>query len=167
MTRPRDLAAPFARGLPSTSVSNRGAGKTGYALHPRSRVLSCAIKTHTSIQVQRRHSGLRRAVVYGFYRVLPGDRAFAHVTSEKLSSQELDPSVGGRRRKVRRWQNAGVALLRAVLAPRNATPPTLNCPPVPPRLRSENPCQSKHQQEAGTTHRCSPPSGAHSPTAGA
>ena len=113
-TTSRSRGAIRPRFAINVRLPNRGAGKTGYALHPRSRVLSCAIKTHTSIQVQRRHSGLRRAVVYGFYRVLPGDRAFAHVTSEKLSSQELDPSVGGRRRKVRRWQNAGVALLRAV-----------------------------------------------------
>ena len=32
-----------------------GAGKAGCALHPRSRVQKCTKKTHTSIQVQRRH----------------------------------------------------------------------------------------------------------------
>src|SRR5882757_2682496 len=40
-----------------------GAGKTGCALHPRSRVQDGHKKTHTSIQVQRRQSGLPCAVV--------------------------------------------------------------------------------------------------------
>jgi hypothetical protein len=35
-----------------------GAGKTGCALHPRSRVQAAHKKAHTSIQVQRRQSGL-------------------------------------------------------------------------------------------------------------
>jgi hypothetical protein len=35
-----------------------GAGNTGYALYPRSRVPICAKRAHTSIQVQRRHSGI-------------------------------------------------------------------------------------------------------------
>ena len=35
-----------------------GAGKTGCALHPRSRVQGSKQKTHTSIQVQRKQSGL-------------------------------------------------------------------------------------------------------------
>jgi hypothetical protein len=41
--------------------------------------VSCAKmhkKTHTSIQVQRRQSGLPCAMVYGLLRALPGDRAF-------------------------------------------------------------------------------------------
>jgi hypothetical protein len=39
-----------------------GAGKTGCSLHPRSRVQSAQKNTHTSIQVQRKHSGLPCAV---------------------------------------------------------------------------------------------------------
>ena len=39
-----------------------GAGKTGCALHPRTRVQDCAKNTHTSIQVQSEHSGLPRAM---------------------------------------------------------------------------------------------------------
>src|SRR5712671_3098901 len=35
-----------------------GAGKTGCALHPRSRVQYVQKNAHTSIQVQRKHSGL-------------------------------------------------------------------------------------------------------------
>src|SRR6267142_1536461 len=40
------------------SLGIEGAGKTGCALHPRSRVQSAQKETHTSIQVQRKHSGL-------------------------------------------------------------------------------------------------------------
>jgi hypothetical protein len=40
-----------------------GAGDAGCALHPRSRVQNCAIVAHTSIQVQRKHSGIPHAMV--------------------------------------------------------------------------------------------------------
>ena len=39
-------------------LKHEGAGNAGCALHPRSRVQICARKTHTSIQVQRRQSGI-------------------------------------------------------------------------------------------------------------
>src|ERR1700692_4269398 len=42
---------------------NEGAGNTGCTLHPRSRVQKCTTKTHTSIQVQRRQSGIPCAMV--------------------------------------------------------------------------------------------------------
>jgi hypothetical protein len=42
----------------SVPPKQEGAGKTGCALHPRSRVQTAHKKTHTSIQVQRRQSGL-------------------------------------------------------------------------------------------------------------
>ena len=45
----------FAERFPSMT---EGAGNAGCALHPRSRVQDCAKKTHTSIQVQRKHSGI-------------------------------------------------------------------------------------------------------------
>src|SRR6266851_304344 len=51
------LAAGDARGLRFVSLKLEGAGNAGCALHPRSRVQK-ARKTHTSIQVQRRHSGI-------------------------------------------------------------------------------------------------------------
>jgi hypothetical protein len=50
----------FAKSLPSKT---EGAGKTGCALHPRSRVQYVHKNTHTSIQVQRRASGLPCAMV--------------------------------------------------------------------------------------------------------
>ena len=57
---------------------------------------SCTKKTHTSIQVQRRHPDFPCAVVStGLYRALPGDRAFLPPSPLRTCvSQELDASVG-------------------------------------------------------------------------
>ncbi|SIO03784.1 hypothetical protein SAMN05443247_01557 [Bradyrhizobium erythrophlei] len=57
-THLRIPAARFARALQIVSPRNEGAGNAGCTLHPRSRVQNCAKKTHTSIQVQRRRSGI-------------------------------------------------------------------------------------------------------------
>ncbi len=64
-TRLRDPAARFARvvNLVSPPKRSEGAGKAGCALHPRSRVQSARRNAHTSIQVQRRASGLPCAMV--------------------------------------------------------------------------------------------------------
>src|SRR6266851_7044220 len=58
--RVRLLAAWFARALLERSVPSiiEGAGNAGCALHPRSRVQVAQRNAHTSIQVQRRASGL-------------------------------------------------------------------------------------------------------------
>ena len=45
------------------ALLEEGAGKAGCALHRRSRVQGALRKTHTSIQVQRKHSGLPCTVV--------------------------------------------------------------------------------------------------------
>src|ERR1700730_10814411 len=47
----------------SLSLKHEGAGNAGCALHPRSRVQRAERKTHTSIQVQRRHSDIPCAMV--------------------------------------------------------------------------------------------------------
>jgi hypothetical protein len=49
--------------ISSPSPRTEGAGKTGCALHPRSRVQDAQKNAHTSIQVQRRQSGLPCAMV--------------------------------------------------------------------------------------------------------
>jgi hypothetical protein len=58
--RRRALAARDARALQLHVAPRKteGAGKAGCALHPRSRVQDVHKNTHTSIQVQRRASGL-------------------------------------------------------------------------------------------------------------
>src|SRR5258708_2462369 len=60
----RDLAARGARGVQENvrPLKSEGAGNAGCALHRPSRVQNCK-KTHTSIQVQRRQSGIPRAMV--------------------------------------------------------------------------------------------------------
>ena len=52
---PRHIAPESCKGSPSKM---EGAGNAGCALHPRSRVQDAQKKTHTSIQVQRRQSGI-------------------------------------------------------------------------------------------------------------
>jgi hypothetical protein len=71
-----------------------GAGKTGCALHPRSRVQNLESDAHE-------HTGSAEAVrpslrngFNGFLRALPGDRLFVTIISKKLASQKLDASIG-------------------------------------------------------------------------
>src|SRR6476660_3783748 len=62
----RIVAARGARALRRLTPSQEkqeGAGKARCALHPRSRAQNANSKTHTSIQVQRKHSGLPCAMV--------------------------------------------------------------------------------------------------------
>jgi len=66
-------ARSFAFRLPS--LRTEGAGKTGCALHPRSREHDAQKSALTSIQVQRKHSGLPAQRLYGLLRAHPGERA--------------------------------------------------------------------------------------------
>src|SRR4051794_3246706 len=56
-TRPRSRGAMRPSCAGTCPRKTEGAGKTGCALHPRSHVQDAQSKTHTSIQVQRKHSG--------------------------------------------------------------------------------------------------------------
>jgi len=51
-------------------------------------------QTHTSIQVQRKHSGLPCAVVYGLLRALPGDRLSCHRRFAGMNLRNLTPAPG-------------------------------------------------------------------------
>jgi hypothetical protein len=89
----RVLAAHCARGLRLTSApKSEGAGKTGCALHPRSRVQFAHRNAHTSIQVQREHPGLPCAVALRLLRALPSERLFCHCRRVDTSTQ-LDAST--------------------------------------------------------------------------
>ena len=69
----------------SLSLKQEGAGNAGCALHPRSRVQKCARKTHTSIQVQRRH--IRHSLRNGFtaYAVIsPATNSFLSPSSADM-----------------------------------------------------------------------------------
>ena len=74
------------------SLGIEGAGKTGCALHPRSRVQSAQKETHTSIQVQRRHPAFPAQWLYGLLRALPGERLSCHRHQQKLASTDLTPA---------------------------------------------------------------------------
>ena len=76
-------------------IEIEGAGKTGCALHPRSRVQLRTENAHTSIQVRREHPGLPCAMALRLIRALPGRAGLVvTVALEKLASQELDASIG-------------------------------------------------------------------------
>ena len=57
-TRPHSRGGMRPRVACRRPSKAEGAGNAGCALHPRSRVQKAKRKTHTSIQVQRRHSGI-------------------------------------------------------------------------------------------------------------
>ena len=80
-SRSRGALRPRFAGYLVCPLSNqRGAGKTGCTLHPRSRVQFAHENAHTSIQVQRKHSGLPCAMGFtGLLRALPVDGSFATV----------------------------------------------------------------------------------------
>src|ERR1700733_11939871 len=87
-THVRDLAARFRASFVinvslsetegAVRPSREGAGKTGCALHPRSRVQELATRTHTSIQVQRKQSDLPCAMVLRLISWSPWRPAFCH-----------------------------------------------------------------------------------------
>jgi hypothetical protein len=107
MTAPGyDFAIPprTAPGICKGSPSKEGAGNAGCALHPRSRVQNCAKETHTSIQVQRKHSGIPRAMALPLMPRSPRRRIrLVTVTAgwmadpirlDRISHRQLDTSNG-------------------------------------------------------------------------
>jgi hypothetical protein len=88
-------------------LKTEGAGKTGCALHPRSRVQNAHKKTHTSIQVQRRQSGLPCAMVLRLMSCSPRRRIRSCHRHRRIkglvapgrarkTSADLTPATGAR-----------------------------------------------------------------------
>src|SRR5260221_11475786 len=75
--------------LPSKS---EGAGKTGCAPHPRSRVQCASKNAHTSIQVWRRHPAFPAQWLYGLYEFAPVTGFLATVIPPDCSAK-LDAST--------------------------------------------------------------------------
>jgi hypothetical protein len=70
----------------SLSLKQEGAGNAGCALHPRSRVQSCAKVAHTSIQGSGEHPTFPAQWLYGLSRAHPGVSGFlAPVASRNLA----------------------------------------------------------------------------------
>jgi hypothetical protein len=94
--RSRDTLRPsFANSF--TPKKKEGAGKTGCTLHPRSRVQKQQNKTHTSIQVQRKHSGLPCAMALQLISCSPrrDQSLFVTVIPRKRELPEnLTPAIG-------------------------------------------------------------------------
>jgi hypothetical protein len=71
-----------------------GAGNAGRPMRP---IAACAMvvveRTRVS-QVTPESPGIPRAMVYGLFRALPGDRAFLPPSPAKVAFRELDASVG-------------------------------------------------------------------------
>ena len=83
--RPR-FASSFA---PSKT---EGAGKTGCALHPRSRVQLRKENAHTSIQVSGNTPAFPAQWLYGLLRALPGERLFCHRRRARSLLANLTPA---------------------------------------------------------------------------
>jgi hypothetical protein len=90
----RDLAAPCARGLPENSLPSNERAQGGRAPDaPDSRVCNDCGRTHTRWSGHTGITGTPRAMVYGLFRALPGDRAFLP-PSPALLSANLTPASG-------------------------------------------------------------------------
>ena len=77
------------------SLEIRGRREDRVRAAPAVSCAKCTKQTHTSIQVQRKHSGLPRAMVLRLISRSPGDRLCCHRRPrEALASQELDASIG-------------------------------------------------------------------------
>src|SRR6266702_1580602 len=74
-------------------LKKEGAGKTGCALHPRSRVQNCAKKRTRAYRFGGNTPAFPAQWYYDLYRALPGDRLVATVTSRALP-QNLTPASG-------------------------------------------------------------------------
>src|SRR6202047_912463 len=78
----------------SRPLQSKGAGNAGRPMRP---IAACAMvvveRTRVS-QVTPESPGTPRAMVYGLFRALPGDRAFLPPSPAKVAFRELDASVG-------------------------------------------------------------------------
>jgi hypothetical protein len=136
-----------------------GAGKTGCALHPRSRVQCARRNAHTSIQVQRRASGLPCAMALRLIARSPRRRIplvtvacglrLVQARLGRRISASLTSATDARTTRLRRTQQPVFAnRLRRALAPfvcaltdrsRETRPATTSCAPTLPRPPHLNP----------------------------
>jgi hypothetical protein len=77
------------------ALQSEGAGKTGCAPHPRSRVQCASKNTHTSIQVWRKPPAFPAQRLYGLYEFAPVTGFLATVISGKVCfPRNLTPAPG-------------------------------------------------------------------------
>ncbi len=110
----KPLAARCARVVQEPPSKNEGAGNAGCALHPRSRVQKVVESAHTSIQVQRRQSGIPCAMAL---RLMPrsprrrirlvtvvGEYGWSKPGWADFASANLTPATGARTTRFYRTQ---------------------------------------------------------------
>jgi hypothetical protein len=156
-----------------------GAGKTGCALHPRSRVQCASKKTHTSIQVQRKHSGLPCAMALRLMPCSPRRRIRLVTVADGLAvhrnpvglrktSASLTPATGARTTRFCRTQPPGFAKrlrrafagrLHAAFAhgPKSALRPRprarrCRVHRIPPHVRDDGQRPSERDRMGGHSH---------------
>jgi hypothetical protein len=121
---PPSRGADSARGLHECCPSRReGAGNAGCALHPRSRVQKAQKNAHTSIQVQRRQSGIPCAMALRLMPCSPRRRIrlvtvaaglmAGRIRLDRLVTDSLAPATGVGTTRFCRTQRAPF-VLRAV-----------------------------------------------------
>ncbi len=125
---------------------SEGAGNAGCALHPRSHVQYCAKMAHMSIQVQRKHSGIPRAMALRLMARSPRRRipfvtvvdelaALAEPGRARKASANLTPATGARTtRFCRTLQRRSSACRRSLTSKPpcdHVSRPTLPRPPHP------------------------------------
>ena len=144
---PPHSRGPIARVLPNRfPPKTEGAGNAGCALHPRSRVQNCAKEPHTSIQVQRKHSGIPRAMALRLMACSPrrrirlvtvigGLKVLPSPVGLNKTSADLTPATGARTtRFCRTLQHRSSGARRSLTENRpaiTASRPTLPRPPHP------------------------------------
>jgi hypothetical protein len=92
MTSRHSLAFP-RRDAPESWMSLppiEGAGNTGCALHPRSRVQKCTKKRTRAYRFSGGNPAFPAQWFYGLFRALPGDRAFLPPSPAKVAFRELE-----------------------------------------------------------------------------
>jgi hypothetical protein len=101
----RTLAARCARALReiSTPWKQEGAGKTGCALHPRSRVQWVLVEKRTrAYRFSGEHPAFPAQWFYGLFRDLPGETSSFATVASRITPQSLAPASGARKSRLRR-----------------------------------------------------------------
>src|ERR1700716_3473302 len=75
-------------------LKSEGAGKTGCALHPRSRVQACTKKRTRAYRFSGEHPAFPAQWFTAYSALSPATGFVATVIPEKFSSHELDASIG-------------------------------------------------------------------------
>jgi hypothetical protein len=152
--RLRDLAAHFARRFAGNllTLQSEGAGNAGCALHPRSRVQTCAKKRTRAYRFSGGNPAFPAQWFYGLYRALPGDE-FVLVTVGSTGPASgfgppalpLTQATCARTTRLCRPLQASSSgvLLKGSRVPKNppcrsnSAPDAFNVHRIPPRVRDD------------------------------